>query len=176
MEGNAKFEVVHLPVFGVEVFGIDITQNIGLQEIDEIKKLVEKESLVVFRNQKAITGDSQVEISKWFGEVDDVVEGYRHKNSPNSSILRVSNDAEEGLVGVGRTGWHIDGSFLDRPGSHSIYYIVSAPSEGSTGMLMTMCNRAFQFPLLHDRQPPHRLYLAKPSGCKSDESAKIEVE
>ena len=56
------------------------------------------------------------------------------------------NIAEEGLVGIGRTGWHIDGSFLDCPGSHSIYCILSAPHEGSTGRPM----HAFCFPqILH---------------------------
>jgi len=27
----------------------------------------------------------------------------------------VSNDEDEGCTGVGRTGWHIDGTFLDKP-------------------------------------------------------------
>ena len=34
--------------------------------------------------------------------------------------------------GVGRTGWHIDGSFQARPFSHSIYHMVEAPRRGAT--------------------------------------------
>ena len=36
-------------------------------------------------------------------------------------------------MGVGRTGWHIDGSFQERPYSHSLYHIISVPSRGDTG-------------------------------------------
>lgn len=49
-------------------------------------------------------------------------------------VFRVSNDEHEGCVGVGRTGWHIDGSFQECPYSHSIYHIISVPSRGYTGM------------------------------------------
>ena len=31
--------------------------------------------------------------------------------------------------GVGRTGWHIDGSFQEAPFSHSIYHIIETPSR-----------------------------------------------
>ena len=46
----------------------------------------------------------------------------------------MSNDEHEGSVGVGRTGWHIDGSFQECPYSHSIYHIISVPSRGDTGV------------------------------------------
>ena len=32
------------------------------------------------------------------------------------------------MSGVGRTGWHIDGSFHEAPFSHSIYHIIETPS------------------------------------------------
>ena len=35
-------------------------------------------------------------------------------------------------AGVGRTGWHIDGSFQEKPFSYSVYHIVSVPSAGAT--------------------------------------------
>ena len=33
---------------------------------------------------------------------------------------------------VGRTGWHIDGSFQEAPFSHSIYHIIECPQKGAT--------------------------------------------
>jgi hypothetical protein len=36
-------------------------------------------------------------------------------------------------AGVGRTGWHIDGSFQTAPFSHALYHIVSCPTQGNTG-------------------------------------------
>ena len=33
---------------------------------------------------------------------------------------------------MGRTGWHIDGSFQEKPFAYSLYHIVSVPREGAT--------------------------------------------
>ena len=38
-------------------------------------------------------------------------------------------------TGVGRTGWHIDGSFMPKPFSHSIYHIIECPKKGATVFL-----------------------------------------
>ena len=38
-------------------------------------------------------------------------------------------------TGVGRTGWHIDGSFMPKPFSHSIYHIIECPRKGATVFL-----------------------------------------
>lgn len=35
-------------------------------------------------------------------------------------------------TGVGRTGWHIDGSFQPEPFAYSLYHMVSVPKEGAT--------------------------------------------
>ncbi len=35
-------------------------------------------------------------------------------------------------TGVGRTGWHIDGSFQEKPFTHAIYHIIECPKEGAT--------------------------------------------
>nr|CAD7447277.1 unnamed protein product [Timema bartmani] len=35
-------------------------------------------------------------------------------------------------LGVGRTGWHIDGSFQSAPFSYSLYHMVSVPKQGAT--------------------------------------------
>lgn len=36
------------------------------------------------------------------------------------------------LKGVGRTGWHIDGSFQPAPFAYSLYHMVEVPKEGAT--------------------------------------------
>ena len=33
---------------------------------------------------------------------------------------------------MGRNGWHIDGTFLEKPYSHSLYHIIECPREGAT--------------------------------------------
>lgn len=66
----------------------------------------------------------------------------------------MSNDERQGCTGVGRTGWHIDGSFQECPYSHSLYHIVSVPSRGDTGTQSGMgviCDQLFTFfsPFFH---------------------------
>lgn len=39
------------------------------------------------------------------------------------------------FAGVGRTGWHIDGSFQPEPFTHSLYHMVSVPTDGATQFL-----------------------------------------
>ena len=69
----------------------------------------------------------------WYLSVPPQIEStfYNHPASPHRDIFRVSNDPAEGCTGVGRTGWHIDGSFQERPFSHSIYHMVKASQRQS---------------------------------------------
>jgi alpha-ketoglutarate-dependent taurine dioxygenase len=39
---------------------------------------------------------------------------------------------ESVFTGVGRTGWHIDGSFQPAPFAYSLYHMVSIPLKGDT--------------------------------------------
>lgn len=116
---------------GAEVFGINLQSDPPPNIIEEIKNDVHKFRLIVFRDQGLISGPRQVEISKWFGELDSTF--YRHPKSPDPDVFRVSNDENEGCTNVGRTGWHIDGSFQPAPFAYSIYHIIETPKKGDTG-------------------------------------------
>ena len=77
-------------------------------------------------------GDRHVELSEWFGPCESTF--YKHSKSPHPDVFRVSNDDDEGCRGVGRTGWHVDGSFQPAPFSYALYHIWSVPKDGDTGM------------------------------------------
>ncbi|XP_022246964.1 uncharacterized protein LOC106463679 isoform X2 [Limulus polyphemus] len=85
---------------------------------------------MVFRGQGIVEGKRHIQISQWFGELESTF--YRHSKSPDLDIFRVSNVSSEGCTNVGRTGWHIDGSFMKAPFSHSLYHIISVPKKGDT--------------------------------------------
>ena len=126
------YEVKPLPLFGAEVTGIDLKTKVSEDVISVIKKDVTNYRLLIFRNQGIVSGDRHVEISKWFGELESTF--YKHPKSPHPDVFRVSNSEEDGCTGVGRTGWHIDGSFQSSPFGYSLYHIVSVPSRGDTGI------------------------------------------
>lgn len=90
--------------------------------------------MLIFKDQGIISGERQVEISKWFGELESTF--FKHPRSPHPDVFRVSNVSSEGCTNVGRTGWHIDGSFMHKPFSHSIYHMVNVPKTGDTGKVL----------------------------------------
>ena len=119
--------------FGVQVHGIDLKHVLPSGTREEIMELVDKHRLVVFRDQGIVSGVRQVEISRWFGPLESTF--YKHPMSPDPDVFRVSNDPSQGCTGVGRTGWHVDGSFQPSPFSHALYHIVNVPTRGSTVFL-----------------------------------------
>ena len=119
---------------GATVHGIDLNQNVDIETIEKIKKDVLKHRILIFKNQGSVSGARHLQISKWFGEIDSTF--YQHEKSPDKDVFRVSNDHEEGCTNVGRTGWHIDGSFQKAPFNYSLYHIVNVPSKGNTGLLL----------------------------------------
>ena len=128
---NHKFYELSPIKLGVEVHGIDLNNDVPSEVINQIKQDVHEHRILVFRNQGAVSGQRHVEISKWFGELESTF--YKHPKSPHPDVFRVSNDETEGCRGVGRTGWHIDGSFQPAPFAYSLYHMAHVPQTGDTG-------------------------------------------
>jgi len=118
---------------GCSVTGIDLAMQVDREVVDLIREDVREHRLLVFRNQKAVTPERQLEIGRWFGPIESTF--YDHPKSPLRDIFRVSNDRSEGCTNVGRTGWHIDGTFQPAPFSHSLYLSISEPLEGGTSFV-----------------------------------------
>lgn len=53
--------------------------------------------ILVFKDQGIIGGQRQVDISKWFGELESTF--YKHPKSPHPDVFRVSNVQSEGCTG-----------------------------------------------------------------------------
>ena len=119
---------------GVEIRGVDLAGDLTNDMIDRFRSDVHKYRLLIFKNQNSISGQRHVEISKWFGDLESTF--YKHPKSPHPDVFRVSNNREEGCTNVGRTGWHIDGSFMEKPFNFSLYHIVAVPETGDTGLLI----------------------------------------
>ena len=127
--GEMELKPVEL---GAEVIGVNLRDPVSEGVIQRLKEEVHKHRLLIFKNQGEITGDRHIEISKWFGKLESTF--YKHPRSPHPDVFRVSNVEEEGCRNVGRTGWHIDGSFMEKPFNFSLYYMHSVPKSGDTGI------------------------------------------
>ncbi len=89
--------------------------------------------ILVFRDQGLLSPKRQVEITRWFGEPDPA--NYGPKN-PNQYVARISNDPTEGEFGVGSAGFHLDGTYRDKPYAFSLYHGINVTAKGETGQLV----------------------------------------
>lgn len=97
--------------------------------VSQIKEDLARHRFLLFRNQR-ITGDRQVAFSNALGTVESTF--YKHPRSPHPDVFRVSNDENEGCTNVGRSGWHIDGTFQMRPFLYQTMYFEQAAEGGDT--------------------------------------------
>lgn len=120
------------PHFGIEALGIDLS-DVSLinneQFIAQLKQDLVRHRAILFRSQN-LPGQQQVNISKALGTIESTF--YKHPKSPHPDIFRVSNDEGEGRTQVGRSGWHIDGTFQKRPFMYQTMYFPSVAKEGDT--------------------------------------------
>ena len=116
--------------FGMSVSGIDISGPLSDACISQIKRDLHEHRLLVFRGQGRVSGQRQVEISQWFGRVESTF--YKHPRSPHPDVFRVSNDESQGCTRVGRSGWHIDGSFQHTPFKVQTMHFWSVSKGGAT--------------------------------------------
>jgi len=116
--------------FGALVEGVDLSRNLSDATVNALKRDLYEHRLLIFRGQGEIKGSRQVEISEWFGEVESTFS--KHPRSPHPDIFRVSNDAAQGCTSVGRSGWHIDGTFMERPFKVQTMHFWACPKEGGS--------------------------------------------
>lgn len=119
-------------------FGVEVLGNVDLSRVDlsdespvllQLKQDLIKHRVVLFRQQH-LSGQRQVDISNCLGQVESTF--YKHPQSPHPDIFRVSNVEEEGCTHVGRSGWHVDGTFQMRPFMYQTMYFSSVAQGGDT--------------------------------------------
>jgi alpha-ketoglutarate-dependent taurine dioxygenase len=118
------------PVFGAAVSGIILAPELEPEVVQQIRADLHEHKLLVFRGQGNVSAETQLAVSRWFGSVESTF--FKHKRSPHPDIFRVSNDEQEGCTQVGRSGWHIDGSFLSTPFKVQTMTFWAVSKSGST--------------------------------------------
>lgn len=119
------------PYFGVECLDLDLSrQNLKDESfVNQLKDDLKKHRAVLFRKQD-LSGQRQVDISNTLGSIQSTF--YKHPKSPHPEIFRVSNSEEEGCTRVGRSGWHLDGTFQMMPFMFQTMYFPSVAMGGDT--------------------------------------------
>jgi len=117
--------------FGAEAIGVDMSRVDLADEsfLRQLKQDLTQYRVLLFRQQD-LSGQRQVDISNALGTVESTF--YKHPKSPHPDIFRVSNLEEEGCTHVGRSGWHVDGTFQMRPFMYQTMFFPSVAEGGDT--------------------------------------------
>ena len=128
------------PFLGAEVAGVDLGQNLPDEAIGEIRALLLRHKVLVFRSQK-ITPAQHVAFARRFGdlEVHEVYEN--HPDHPELVTLRA--DAER----PGRENiFHTDTSFRETPSLGSILRFIEGPAIGGDTIWCDMATAYARLP------------------------------
>ena len=119
------------PYFGVECIDCDLSCTNLKDErfVKQLKDDLKEYRAILFRKQD-LSGQRQVDISNVLGSIQSTF--YKHLKSPHPDIFRVSNNGEEGCTSVGRSGWHLDGTFQMMPFMYQTMYFPSVAMGGDT--------------------------------------------
>eukprot|EP00397_Hematodinium_sp_SG-2012_P043837 GEMP01048820.1.p1 GENE.GEMP01048820.1~~GEMP01048820.1.p1 ORF type:complete len:289 (+),score=62.16 GEMP01048820.1:331-1197(+) len=122
------------PHFGGIIRDIDFSKaELNAQLFAKIKEDMVQYRVLVFKGQHTMTPNQQIAISKGLGKIESTF--YKHPRSPHPDIFRVSNREEEGCTGVGRTGWHVDGTFMKAPFTYQTMHFPSVSKGGNTAFV-----------------------------------------
>jgi len=124
-----------LAPIGARAEGVDLKtpSKLSAEAVEALQQEMARRGFIVFPNQGILSGDEQIAASKLWGSHEMHSPHGHHPQSPSEHILRVSNDRDQGMAGVGPQ-WHCDGSFEVGVFSHVGYHIVALPEKGGDTM------------------------------------------
>lgn len=170
---------------GALIEGIDLSQPVSTQAINDIKEAWERHGVVVFRDQD-LTPHVHRDFSANFGPlVGHVLTRFNMNDCPEVTIIsNVVNEKGE-KIGADRAGmiWHSDMSFVKRPSMGSLLYCVECPPVGADTQFASMfaaydalstADRQHFATLkgVHDYPWHYRTYLAHRKQLTPEEEAK----
>ena len=110
---------------GAEISGVDLSQNVSDDTLAEIRKALNKYSVIFFRDQE-LTPEQHKDFGKRFGTLN--IHPVYEPLPGHPEILQVVKEADA-LDNIGDT-WHSDATFLDEPPMGSILYALEVPPFG----------------------------------------------
>lgn len=133
------------PTLGTEILDLDLGEPLDDSTVATLQRLLALRGLLVFRDQKNLSPERHVEVSRKFGALEvHVQKRYHHTAHPE--ILVVSNVVENGTpIGLADAGkyWHSDLSYLAEPSLGSLLHAQELPKDGSGDTIFTDMRAAY---------------------------------
>ena len=136
MRRPSSLRVTPLSRFGAEIAGISLRSSLASEPVAaQVRQALDEHGLLIFRGQSDLRPEHHVALGSWFGSVFPLPSRFQHPRAPHADVLRVSNAEGEGFVGVGTTGWHMDGLSYATPFGVALLHIAEVPRHGPTLLL-----------------------------------------
>ena len=121
------------PAIGAALLGIDLSQDLSDEAIDEIRQALLDHLVIFFRNQ-SVTPSQQIAFSQRFGELSfyPFVSGL--PDYPEIVEVRKEPDETTNFGGL----WHTDTSYLPIPPLGSLLYALEVPPSGGDTLFANM--------------------------------------
>jgi taurine dioxygenase len=128
------------PIIGAEIFGVDLSRELGNQQFQEIHDAL-MDNLVVFFRDQTLTPEQHKDFGRRFGRL------HVHPAAPgllegHPEILVVK--ANEKSKHVAGEEWHSDVSCEDEPPMGSILHLHEVPADGGGDTLFASMYAAFE--------------------------------
>ena len=115
------------PVLGAEVSGVDLSQDIPAEQLEEIRAAFRDHHVLVFRDQ-TITAEHHRRFAAAFGELRPV-----NPPPPEGDPYILEIRTTSAAANVAGNGWHADGTADAEPSLGSMLYITEIPEPGCGG-------------------------------------------
>ena len=118
--------------FGVQCHDMNLWQPDQAERLAEVAQLWREHGVVLFRRQ-ALAEAELVTFSRCFGEADVIVRAEWQSES-HPEVIQISNMKDYfgnsiGGLGAGELDWHTDQSYVVKPATGSILYMVEMPNN-----------------------------------------------
>jgi len=163
------------PIIGAEVFGLDIANECSDDLIANLRALLLRHGVLVFRDQWSLTRDSHIAFACRFGQL----EAYPGGEPTHPEIIRIVHDAEAPPT---ENVWHSDMSFRPDPPLGSLLRAMVIPWRAVTRSSRTCakpglaCRKVFvswcaASPLSMNREARQRSHGAAASRGRASHTA-----
>jgi taurine dioxygenase len=128
------------PTIGAEIFGVDLSRELGNQQFQEIHDAL-MDNLVIFFRDQTLTAEQHMDFGRRFGRL------HVHPAAPglvagHPEILVIK--ANEKSTHVAGEEWHSDVSCEDEPPMGSILHLHEVPADGGGDTLFASMYRAYE--------------------------------
>ena len=136
------------PALGAEISGLDLSQELPQQTIEDLLEQWRRHIVLVFRDQ-TLSDEQQLRFAGRFGKIGVRKQAPERLKSRNEgveqhhpAILLVSNKKVDGKpigsFGDGDFWYHIDSGYAERPYKYTLLYGVELPSTGGNTLFSNM--------------------------------------